>query len=79
MDYGLELFSAVTHDQRDLDFANKYGLKVKTVVTPDIKDNNFSVTDKAFTDMINSSFLNNLKSPEESRKSYKFFRRKKFR
>ena len=70
MDYGLgAIFGCPAHDQRDLDFANKYGLKVKTVVTPDIKDNNFSVTDKAFTDsgfMINSSFLNNLKSPEES-------------
>ena len=70
MDYGLgAVFGCPGHDQRDLDFANKYGLKVITVVKPDLDSDNFSVTDKAFTDdgyMINSSFLNNLKSPKES-------------
>ena len=51
MDYGLgAIFGCPAHDQRDLDFANKYGLKVITVVKPDLNTNNFSVTDKAFTD-----------------------------
>ncbi len=70
MDYGLgAVFGCPAHDQRDLDFANKYALKVITVVKPKLNDNSFSVTDKAFTDdgfMMNSSFLNDLKSPSES-------------
>ena len=70
MDYGLgAVFGCPAHDQRDLDFANKYDLKVTTVVTPDINETNFSVSNSAFTDsgyMFNSSFLNGLKSPEVS-------------
>ena len=70
MDYGLgAVFGCPAHDQRDLDFANKYNLKVTTVVTPDLKETNFSVSNYAFTDagfMFNSSFLNGLKSPEKS-------------
>jgi len=70
MDYGLgAVFGCPAHDQRDLDFANKYNLKVKTVVTPDIADKNFNVTDKAYTGpgyIFNSSFLNDLQCPEES-------------
>ena len=70
MDYGLgAVFGCPAHDQRDLDFAIKYNLKITTVVKPSIEENNFLVTDKAYTDsgfMINSSFLNDLKVPEES-------------
>ena len=45
MDYGLgAVFGCPAHDQRDLDFANKYDLKVTTVVTPDINETNFSVS-----------------------------------
>ena len=70
MDYGLgAVFGCPAHDQRDLDFANKYNLTVKTVVTPDFDDKNFTVTDEAYTGsghMFNSSFLNGLKSPDES-------------
>jgi leucyl-tRNA synthetase len=70
MDYGLgAVFGCPAHDQRDLDFANKYNLKITTVVTPDINNKNFSIKDKAYTDkgyIINSSFLNGLKCPEES-------------
>ena len=70
MDYGLgAVFGCPAHDQRDLDFAKKYNLKITTVVTPDKKNQNFSVTDKAYTDsgfIFNSSFLNGLKCPEES-------------
>ncbi len=82
MDYGLgAVFGCPAHDQRDLDFANKYGLKVLTVVKPDQNDNDFSVTDKAYTDdgyMMNSSFLDNLKSPNESiKKAINFLEEKK--
>jgi len=70
MDYGLgAVFGCPAHDQRDLDFARKYNLKVTTVVTPDKNDKNFTVTDKAYTDggyIFNSSFLDGLKCPEES-------------
>ncbi len=70
MDYGLgAVFGCPAHDQRDLDFANKYNLKIKAVVTPDEKDLDFKVTDKAYTGpgyIFNSSFLDGLKCPEES-------------
>ena len=70
MDYGLgSVFGCPAHDQRDLDFALKYNLKINTVVTPDIKDQNFKVTDKAYTGpgyLFNSAFLNNLKCPDEA-------------
>jgi len=69
MDYGLgAVFGCPAHDQRDLDFAKKYNLKVTTVVRPE-KDKDFSVNDKAFTDsgyLFNSKFLDNLKVPDES-------------
>ena len=70
MDYGLgAVFGCPAHDQRDLDFALKYNLEIKTVVSPEKNETNFKVKDKAFTDegyIINSSFLNNLKSPSEA-------------
>ena len=70
MDYGLgAVFGCPAHDQRDLDFALKYNLKVNTVVTPDIENQSFKVKDKAYTGpgyLFNSSFLNNLKCPDEA-------------
>ena len=70
MDYGLgAIFGCPAHDQRDLDFAKKYNLKIIPVVTPDLDNNEFKIFDKAFTGsgfIFNSSFLNGLKSPEES-------------
>jgi len=70
MDYGLgAVFGCPAHDQRDLDFAKKYSLKINTVVTPDLDDLNFQVIDEAYTGpgyIFNSSFLNGLKCPEES-------------
>ena len=70
MDYGLgAVFGCPAHDQRDLDFANKYKLNVKTVVTPKKDDLNFTVIDEAYTGsghIFNSSFLNGLKCPDES-------------
>ena len=70
MEYGLgAVFGCPAHDQRDFDFAIKYNLEIKTVVTPDINNQKFKVKDKAFTEggfIINSSFLNNLRCPDES-------------
>ena len=70
MDYGLgAVFGCPAHDQRDLDFAKKYSLKINTVVTPNLDNLNFQVIDEAYTGpgyIFNSSFLNSLKCPEES-------------
>jgi leucyl-tRNA synthetase len=70
MDYGLgAVFGCPAHDQRDLDFAKKYNLSIKTVVKPKDLDENFIVNDKAYTGpgtLINSDFLNGLKVPEQS-------------
>ena len=69
MDYGLgAVFGCPAHDQRDLDFANKYNLKVTAVVRPE-KDKDLLIDKKAFTDsgyLFNSKFLNDLKVPDES-------------
>ena len=70
MDYGFgAVFGCPAHDQRDLDFALKYNLKVTTVVRPKNKTDEFKVTNTAYTDdgeIFNSKFLNNLKWPENS-------------
>ena len=70
MDYGFgAVFGCPAHDQRDLDFANKYNLKVKTVVKPTNENNNFKVLKEAYTGpgiVINSDFLNGFNAPEES-------------
>ena len=70
MDYGFgAVFGCPAHDQRDMDFAIKYKLDIKTVVRPTNKDESFKVGDKAFSDegiIINSDFLNGLKAPNDS-------------
>ncbi len=81
MDYGFgAVFGCPAHDQRDLDFANKYNLKIKTVVKPKNEDDNFVVKKEAYTGpgiIINSDFLNGLKVPEESIKKTIDFLEKK--
>ena len=70
MDYGFgAVFGCPAHDQRDLDFALKYNLPVKTVVKPLDQDEKYKVKKEAYTgpgEIINSDFLNGLKAPEES-------------
>jgi leucyl-tRNA synthetase len=73
MEYGTgAVFGCPAHDQRDLDFVNKYGLGNTPVVCPPDKDpKNFVITDKAYDGdgvMINSRFLDgmtNAKAKEE--------------
>ncbi|MDC0073517.1 leucine--tRNA ligase [Alphaproteobacteria bacterium] len=65
MDYGTgAIFGCPAHDQRDLDFANKYNLKVIPVVKPkNIEESEFKIQNEAYTGegvMINSEFLNGL-------------------
>ena len=70
MDYGLgAVFGCPAHDQRDLDFAKNYNLKVLPVVTPKLADKDFKIDNQAYTGpgyIFNSSFLNDLKCPDES-------------
>jgi len=66
MDYGTgAIFGCPSGDQRDLDFANKYGLPVIPVVMPEDADaSTFRITDEAYTEdgvMINSRFLDGMK------------------
>ena len=69
MDYGLgAVFGCPAHDQRDLDFAKKYNLKITPVVRPE-KNKDFLIDKIAYTDsgyLFNSKFLNDLKAPDES-------------
>ena len=65
MDYGTgAVFGCPAHDQRDLDFANKYGLGNTPVVCPEGQDPaSFTITDTAFDGdgrMINSRFLDGM-------------------
>ena len=69
MDYGLgAVFGCPAHDQRDLDFAKKYNLKITPVVKPK-KDEDFVIKDKAYVEagfIFNSKFLDGLAAPKDS-------------
>jgi len=65
MEYGTgAIFGCPAHDQRDLDFVNKYGLgNIPVVCPPGVDPKSFIVTDTAFVDdglMINSRFLDGM-------------------
>ncbi|MEN8196467.1 MAG: leucine--tRNA ligase, partial [Pseudomonadota bacterium] len=65
MDYGTgAIFGCPGHDQRDLDFARKYGLPVTPVVAPPgTEADGYSIGDTAYTGdgvLINSDFLDGL-------------------
>jgi leucyl-tRNA synthetase len=65
MEYGTgAIFGCPAHDQRDLDFVNKYGLgNTPVVCPPDVDPKNFVITDTAYDGdgrMINSRFLDGM-------------------
>jgi leucyl-tRNA synthetase len=65
MDYGTgAIFGCPAHDQRDLDFVNKYGLgNTPVVCPPDADPKTFVITDTAYDGdgrMINSRFLDGM-------------------
>jgi leucyl-tRNA synthetase len=65
MDYGTgAVFGCPAHDQRDLDFANKYGLgNTPVVAPPGVDPSTFVVTDTAYEGdgrLINSRFLDGM-------------------
>jgi len=69
MDYGTgAIFGCPAHDQRDLDFVNKYGLGNTPVVCPSGQDpKTFVITDVAYDGegfMINSRFLDGMSIEE---------------
>jgi leucyl-tRNA synthetase len=69
MEYGSgAIFGCPAHDQRDLDFVNKYGLPVIPVVCPDGQDPaTFRITDTAYEGdgfLINSRFLDGMRVAE---------------
>jgi leucyl-tRNA synthetase len=67
MDYGTgAIFGCPAHDQRDLEFAQKYKLEIIPVVSPDTLGS-ISIADQAYVDdgyIINSDFLNGLKAKD---------------
>ena len=82
MDYGTgAIFGCPAHDQRDLDFANKYKLKVLPVVKPKNHDGSeFIIKNKAFTEdgiLFNSKFLNNFTVNDAIKKIIKIVTQKK--
>ena len=65
IDYGTgAIFGCPGHDQRDLDFARRYGLNVIPVVVPsNVPVEEFSISDEAYTGpgrLANSSFLDGM-------------------
>jgi leucyl-tRNA synthetase len=70
MDYGFgAVFGCPAHDQRDYDFAKKYGLNIKTVVRPYDQNEDYEVSEEAYSGpgiLINSDFLNGLDAPKNS-------------
>jgi len=82
MDYGTgAIFGCPAHDQRDLDFANKYKLKILPVVKPkNVEANKFIIKKEAYTEdgiLFNSSFLNNLSVNQAIEKIIKVIVQKK--
>jgi leucyl-tRNA synthetase len=72
MEYGSgAIFGCPAHDQRDLDFARKYGLPVLPVVLPpDADPASFAIGDEAYVDdgvLFNSEFLDGLSVPAAKR------------
>jgi leucyl-tRNA synthetase len=68
MDYGTgAIFGCPAHDQRDLDFARKYGLAVTRVVAPSPEEAADPVGDEAYTGpgrLVNSRFLDGLSAQD---------------
>ncbi|MGH7075529.1 MAG: leucine--tRNA ligase, partial [Stellaceae bacterium] len=69
MEYGTgAIFGCPAHDQRDLEFARKYGLPVRPVVRPKAAGDEFAVGDEAYTDhagiLFHSDFLDGFAVPE---------------
>lgn len=73
MDYGTgAIFACPAHDERDYEFAKKYNLPIKVVVSPDGKNFELDKEQGAYTEegiAINSDFLNGLTTKEAKEKA----------
>jgi len=83
MDYGTgAIFGCPAHDQRDLDFANKYKLNFLPVVRPgDADPKKFKISNEAYTEdgiLFNSDFLNDLTVNKAIEKAIEVITKKKF-
>ena len=59
MGYGTgAIFGCPAHDQRDLDFARKYGLPVLPVVAPAEGKDRIDIDNDAYTDNMNGRLIN---------------------
>jgi leucyl-tRNA synthetase len=80
MDYGTgAIFGCPAHDQRDLEFAKKYNLEIIPVVSPEKSQIN-NIKDHAYIDdgyIINSDFLNNLRTEDAKKNIIKELTEKK--
>ncbi|MDC0205227.1 leucine--tRNA ligase [Pelagibacteraceae bacterium] len=82
MDYGTgAIFGCPAHDQRDLDFANKYKLSVLPVVRPsEVDPKKFTIDEEAYTEdgiLFNSDFLDNLTVSQAIEKAIKAIEKEK--
>jgi len=82
MDYGTgAIFGCPAHDQRDLDFANKYKLNILPVVKPEEADpKKFIIDSKAYIEdgiIYNSDFLNGLSVNQAIEKAIKVITKEK--
>ena len=81
MDYGTGAIMAVpAHDQRDFEFARKYGLPVRTVIEP-VEGTPSAPPDQAFVDpgrLVDSGLFSGLTSGEAKRKMAEYAARKGF-
>ena len=71
MDYGTgAIFGVPAHDQRDLDFARKYGLPVRRVITPSPEEAEAPIGDEAYAGpgrLINSRELDGMAAEDATR------------
>ncbi|HZG09853.1 MAG TPA: leucine--tRNA ligase [Allosphingosinicella sp.] len=71
MDYGTgAIFGCPAHDQRDLEFARKYGLPVTRVVAPSSEESTDPIGEEAYTGpgrLVNSGFLDGLTAEDAIR------------
>lgn len=81
MEYGTGAIMAVpAHDQRDFEFAKKYGLPIRVVIVPE-KDSHPEVLGEAFEGIgyvVNSAGFSGLASPEASEKMIQLAENKGF-
>lgn len=81
LSYGTGAIMAVPgHDERDHDFAKKYHLKIKRVLSPKDGSDGSSIDKEAFTEdgiLVNSDFLNGLTKDQALEKMHQYIEKNK--